>query len=146
MTQLSYVLFALGLAVAASGCRKGGGDLSTQQLSNVVAREQPSLEPCYQAGLERTPYEHEFRIEAKLSIKPDGSVTKVELDQTGLQGMGPCIEQTIRGWRFPEAKAETHASLPLIFRPKVVESLPDNVQIPPGFKILNDPRVPHDTK
>lgn len=143
---MRYASIALLCAVAASGCRKSGGDLSTQQLSEVVTREQPTLEPCYQAGLERTPYEHEFRIEAKLSINPDGTVSKVELDQNGLQGMGPCIDKTIRSWRFPEAKAATHASLPLIFRPKVVESLPDNVQIPPGFKILNDPRVPHDPR
>jgi hypothetical protein len=136
-----YTLSVLAL-MSAGGCRKSGGDLTTQQLSEVVAREQPTLEPCYQAGLERTPYEHEFRIEAKLSVNPDGTVSNVELDQTGLQGMGPCIEKTIRGWRFPQAKAATHASLPLIFRPKVVQSLPDNIQIPPGFEILNDPRKP----
>lgn len=138
-----YTLSALALMLASSACSKSGGDLTTQQLSDVVAREQPTLEPCYQAGLDNTPYEHEFRIEAKLSINPDGAVSKVELDQTGLQGMGPCIEKAIRSWRFPQAKAPTHASLPLIFRPKVVERLPDNVQIPPGFEILNDPRKPH---
>ena len=136
-----FILSVLALALAAPGCKKSGTDLTTEQLTEVVAREQPTLEPCYQAGLERTPYEHEFRIETKLSIRPDGTVERVELDQTGLQGMGPCLEQTIRGWRFPQATASTHASLPLIFRPKVVESLPDNV--PPGFQILNDPRVPH---
>jgi hypothetical protein len=138
-----YTLSVLALIFAGSACRKSGGDLTTQQLSEVVAREQPTLEPCYQAGLDTTPYEHEFRIEAKLAIKPDGTVSEVELDQNGLQGMGPCIEKTIRGWHFPEAKAPTHASLPLIFRPKVVEKLPDNLQIPPGFEILNDPRKPH---
>ena len=138
-----YTLGVLALLCASVGCRKSGGDLTTRQLSEVVAREQPTLEPCYQAGLDNTPYEHEFRIEATLSIKPDGTVSEVELDQTGLQGMGPCLIKTIRGWRFPEAKAPTHASLPLIFRPKVVERLPDDLQIPPGFEILNDPRKPH---
>ena len=131
----------LALTVASAGCRKGAGDLTTQQLSDVVAREQPSLEPCYQQGLERTPYEHEFRIETKLTIKPDGSVAKVELDQNGLQGMGPCIEHSIRGWQFPQAKASTYASLPLIFRPKVVENIPEGV-IPPGFKVLQAPSQP----
>jgi len=142
LNQVLYTLGALALMLAVGACRKSGGDLTTHQLSEVVAREQPTLEPCYQAGLDNTPYEHEFRIEAKLSINPDGSVSNVELDQNGLQGMGPCIDKTIRGWRFPQAKAATHASLPLIFRPKVVDRLPDNVQIPPGFEILNDPRKP----
>lgn len=143
MNKLLYTLSVLTLMLAGTACKKSGGDLSTQQLSEVVAREQPSLEPCYQAGLDNTPYEHEFRIEAKLAINPDGTVSGVELDQNGLQGMGPCIDKTIRGWRFPQAEAATHASLPLIFRPKVVERLPDNIQIPPGFEILNDPRKPH---
>jgi hypothetical protein len=131
------VVLVLALSTS-SGCRKAGGDLSSSQLTDVVAREQPSLEPCYQQGLERTPYEHEFRIETKLTIKPDGSVAKVEMDQNGLQGMGPCIEKTIRTWQFPQAKASTYASLPLIFRPKVVENIPDGV-IPQGFKVLEAP-------
>lgn len=141
MKRIACSVALLAIAITSAGCRKGGGDLSTQQLSDVVAREQPSLEPCYQQGLERTPYEHEFRIETKLTIKPDGSVAKVELDQNGLQGMGPCIEKTLRGWQFPQAKASTYASLPLIFRPKVVENIPDGV-IPPGFKVLQAPSQP----
>ena len=106
-------------------------------MAAVVAREQDSLEPCYQAGLEATPYDHEFRIEAKLKIKPDGSVSKVELDQTGLRGVGPCVSKVILGWKFPTAKAETHAALPIIFRPKVVKTLPEGV-LPPGFQVLQD--------
>lgn len=108
------------------------------QLSEVVAREQPTLEACYQAGLDRTPYDHEFRIQAKLAIRRDGTVEKVELDQAGLQGLGPCLEQTIRTWRFPRAEDDTLASLPIVFRPKVEKVLPENLQLPPGFKVLPD--------
>jgi len=129
-----YCAFVLALA----GCRPSSGeDLSTEQLTAVVVREQASLEPCYQAGLDRTPYEHEFRIEAELRIRPDGSVAQVKLDQTGLQGLGPCIEKTIRGWRFPQARAETRASLPIVFRPKVEKALPENMKMP-GFRVLQD--------
>lgn len=133
-------LAALGLLLTAalfSACRPSGGDLSVQQLSEVVAREQDTLEPCYQAGLEATPYEHEFRIEATLAIKPDGRVSSVKLDQTGLRGVGPCVSKIIMGWRFPTAKAETRASLPIIFRPKVVKTLPEGT-LPPGFQVLPD--------
>jgi hypothetical protein len=123
------------------GCRGAhGGELSTEQLSEVVAREQGTLEECYQTSLEKTPYEHEFRIEAKLSIRRDGSVSKVELDQNGLQGMGPCVERTIRAWQFPKAKAETYAGLPIIFRPKVVNPPPESLNLPPGFRVLQDNR------
>jgi hypothetical protein len=105
-------------------------------MTEVVAREQATLEPCYQSGLQRTPYEHEFRIQAVLEVKPDGSVSNVELDQTGLRGLGKCVEQTIRGWRFPKAQVATRASLPIIFHPKVEQTLPDNVQLPKGFRVL----------
>jgi hypothetical protein len=124
------------LFLAASGCKRSGKDLSVAQLSEVVAREQPTLESCYQAGLDRTPYDHEFRIQAKLSIRRDGTVEKVELDQGGLQGLGPCLEKTIRTWRFPQAEDDTLASLPIVFRPKVEKVLPENLQLPPGFQVL----------
>ena len=124
------------LALSAAGCRRSQKDLTVAQLSDVVAREQPTLEACYQAGLDRTPYDHEFRIQARLSIRRDGSVEKVELDQSGLQGLGPCLEQTIRTWRFPQAEDDTLASLPIVFRPKVEKVLPENLQLPPGFKLL----------
>jgi hypothetical protein len=125
------------------GCRGSSGkDLSVAQLSEVVAREQPSLEACYQAGLDRTPYDHEFRIQAKVSIRRDGTVETVTLDQPGLKGLAPCLEQTIRGWRFPQAEAATLTSLPIIFRPKVEKVLPENLQLPPGFQVLSDDKRP----
>lgn len=124
---------------AATGCHRGSGkDLSVAQLSAVVAREQPSLEACYQEGLDRTPYDHEFRIQAKLAIRRDGSVEKVTLDQNGLQGLGPCVQKAILAWRFPQAEEDTLTSLPIVFRPKVEKVLPENLHLPPGFRVLSD--------
>jgi hypothetical protein len=108
-------------------------------MSVVVAEQQESLQSCYQDGLDRTPYEQEFKLQAKLRIRPNGSVSEVQLDQQGLSGLGKCIEQTIRTWQFPPAKNETRASLPLIFHPKVVKSLPQNFGLPPGFHVVEPP-------
>jgi hypothetical protein len=127
-------------AALMAACRAEGGDLSVAQLTDVVAREQESLEACYQNALDQTPYDHEFRIETRLRIRPDGSVSRVSFDQTGLKGIGPCVEKTIRAWKFPVAKAETRASLPIIFRPKVEKTLPADLQLPPGFKVLKQPQ------
>lgn len=127
------------LCLALIGCAsKPTGDLTAEQMSEVVVREQPALAACYQAGLDRTPYTHEFQVQAALHIRPDGSVAKVELDQTGLSGLGACVERSIRSWHFPQAQAETHASLPIVFQPKVKKELPPNVQLPPGFKVVQD--------
>lgn len=141
MKALAYFLPLLAAALGACG-PKPGEDLSTAQMTQVVEREQPTLQACYQAGLERTPYSHEFRIQAVLDIKPDGSVSKVSLDQNGLQNLGPCVEKAIRTWRFPEAKAPTRASLPIVFQPKVEKSLPENFKLPPGFQVLQEPQKP----
>jgi hypothetical protein len=116
-----------------------GEDLSVAQLSEVVAREQDTLTPCYQTGLDKNPYHHEFQIQAVLKIRPDGKVTHVKLDQTGLPGVGPCLEKAIRTWQFPVAKASTRASLPIVFRPEVVQELPKDFKLPPGFQILPPP-------
>jgi hypothetical protein len=128
------------VTVLLGACRPASGhDLSVEQLSAVVAREQGSLDPCYQTALDKNPYDHEFHIQTTLHIRKDGTVAKVGLDQQGLQGIGPCIEAAIRAWRFPSAEAETHAQLPIIFRPKVVKTLPPNFKLPPGFKVLEGP-------
>jgi hypothetical protein len=126
------------------GCtpKPSGGDLSAEQMSVVVAREQPALASCYQAGLDRSPYEHEFRVQAVLQIRPDGSVANVDLDQTGLSGLGACVKKSIRGWQFPKAAAETRASLPIVFKPKIEKAKPGNFKLPPGFQVLDDEPKP----
>lgn len=124
-----------------AGCHAGHGqDLSVQQLSEVVAREQGSLDQCYQGALDKTPYDHEFQIQATLHIRKDGSVAKVGLNQAGLRGIGPCVENAIRSWKFPPAPEETRASLPIIFRPKVERQLPPDLKLPPGFKVVQPPQ------
>jgi hypothetical protein len=137
----ALIPWAACLAVLGFGCRpKSGGELSVAQLTAVVAREQASLTPCYQNALDKTPYDHEFRIESVLRIRPDGSVADVSIDQAGLEGVGPCVTAAIRTWKFPPAQAETRTRLPIVFRPKVEKALPENFQLPPGFKVLQGPQ------
>ncbi|HEY2735589.1 MAG TPA: hypothetical protein VGI70_16445, partial [Polyangiales bacterium] len=96
---------SLALALfAASACRSKSGELSAAQLSAVVAREQASLAPCYQSALDKTPYTHEFRLQAILRVLPNGNVADVNLDQPGIEGVGPCVQTAIRRWKFPTAK------------------------------------------
>jgi len=130
----AYLFLLLLLWGACS--RASGGDLSIDQLNEVVVREHHSLEHCYQTSLDNTPYEHEFRIQADLRIRPDGQVAELELDQAGLRGLGPCIEKTIRSWHFPPAKTETRARLPIVFQPKVLKAAPQN--LPKGFRVLTE--------
>jgi hypothetical protein len=130
----------LAIFVCAGACRAAAThDLSIEQLSAVIARDQASLDPCYQSALDKTPYDQEFKIQTTLHIRKDGSVAKVELDQQGLRGIGPCLVEAIKAWQFPSAADETHARLPIIFRPKVERTLSPDVKLPPGFKVVQPP-------
>jgi hypothetical protein len=99
----------------------GGGDLTTEQLSAVVEKEQPTLKVCYDEALAKHPLKDEVRMEAMLSITPGGKVDSVELDPPPpLPGLSTCLHDAIGRWRFPQAEKATSTSLPLIFRPEVV--------------------------
>lgn len=100
----------------------GGGDLSTEQLSAVVEKEQPTLKACYDEALAKHPLKDEVRMEAVLRITPGGKVASVELDPPPpLPGLSTCLNDAIGRWTFPSAEKTTSTSLPLIFRPEVVQ-------------------------
>ena len=116
---MAWAVLLLGAA-----CGSKAQDLSTEQLSRVVDANRPSLEACYDAALETHPYKREMRMRAVIEVEPSGKVKKVELDEGGLPGMPKCIEAAILKWQFPQAPDPTHAELPIVFQPEVVEQKP----------------------
>lgn len=115
---LALALIAtLGLSGVACG-KTDPEDLSAQQLSMVINGRRPELQKCYQKALSDNPSRTEVKMHAAIYIHPAGDVFKVEVDEGGLPGMGKCLEETIKAWTFPSAPDETHASLPLVFRPE----------------------------
>lgn len=107
------------LLLGAFACGKADPqDLSTQQLSMVINGRRPELQQCYEQALAKNPSRSEVRMHAAIHIKPDGQVYEVQVDDGGLPGMKECLEQAIGTWSFPTVPDETHASLPLIFRPE----------------------------
>ncbi len=114
------------LLSGALACRDGEiQDLSTEQLSSVVVAQQPSLERCYDAALEKTPYKHAMELQAVIHIEPSGEVDSVQIEGSGgLPGMSVCLRSAIQKWRFPKAPDATHTSLPLHFKPEVKRAGP----------------------
>jgi hypothetical protein len=107
-------------ALLALGCQSNkGGDLSVEQLTAVVAANQDQLKPCYQSALDKQPDSQEFRIQATLHVNKTGEVADVEPERGGLPNVASCVDKVVRTWKFPAAKADTYASMPLIFRPTV---------------------------
>jgi len=122
MTRNGLGLWALvaSVTVACLGCQgKKGQDLTVAQLTSVVAANQEQLRPCYQTALDKEPDTAEFRLQATLHVAKSGEVADVEVERGRLAGLAPCVEKVVRGWKFPSAKADTRAALPLIFRPTV---------------------------
>lgn len=108
-------------------CDAAPRDLTTAQLSQVVAAEQPALKVCFDAALKSHPYDHEVRMQATIHIAPDGSVSGVELDgKGGLPGMSTCVRDSVKRWKFPQASDATHTSLPLIFKRDPPKGGPDS--------------------
>jgi hypothetical protein len=108
------------LTSATSACKPSAGkDLSVPELHEVVAREQPTLTPCYQRALDQKAGKQDIRMQAIIHVRKNGQVAKVSVDDEGLPGMKACVEKAIMLWRFPEAAKDTHASLPIIFSPEV---------------------------
>lgn len=128
MVRRASAALPLGLLALAGACGKTGNDLSVPQLTAVVSSQQETLKPCYQAALDKQPDSTEFRIQATIHVRKDGSVGGVELERGRLPEVNSCIEQTVKGWKFPAADRDTYASLPIIFRP-VIEPM----QSPPKW-------------
>jgi hypothetical protein len=107
-----------GVGVMAACKPSAGADLSVPQLHDVVAREQPTLTPCYQRALDQKPYKQDIQMQAIIHVRKTGHVAKVSVGDEGLPGMKACVEKAIMSWQFPEAAKDTHASLPIVFRPE----------------------------
>jgi hypothetical protein len=134
MTRYAGWLWVLVSLALVPSCKKGK-DLTVEQLTAVIAGQQESLKPCYQAALDKQPDSNEFRIQATLHVAKDGSVQTVELERSPLPNVGPCVEKVVSKWKFPAAEADTYASLPIIFRP-TVESMMEAPRNP--FENEND--------
>lgn len=119
MAVAAALLGVLG-GTTGAGCGETH-DIPEAELSRVVAANRESLKICYDAALERSPYKHEIRIQATIHIEPSGQVSKIELDQEGLPGLGKCLRAAIARWSFPKAEDATHTALPIILQPEVVK-------------------------
>ncbi len=134
------MLLLTGLAA----CQRKLHDLSTQQLSTVVVREQPTLKHCYDEALVTHPYKQEMRLEAQIHIAPSGKVTGVELHGGGgLPGMGACLRYAITRWRFPQAPDPTDTSLPLVFHPEVKPPQPNLDTLRQAFEAVGAQPAKH---
>jgi hypothetical protein len=113
----------------ASG-RKGGkpppgtnDGLTPTQLTPVVSAHREELRSCYDEAMDAEG-PADVTMTVRLRIQPDGSVSRVDVSQTGagaprrlVKRMTTCVRSNVRNWRFPEAGSTTKTQFPLVFRP-----------------------------
>lgn len=78
------------------------GDLSPAAVESMVRARQPSIRACYDQAL-RTNSHLRGKLEIELAVTPNGAVSKVRVHGSSAQaqGIGDCVAQKIRDWRFP---------------------------------------------
>jgi serine/threonine protein kinase len=91
--------------------RLASTQLSSAQLSAVVARSKNMLQRCYSAADNRV-----LKFEVDMEVLPSGAVSSVQIDGD-VPGVDSCIARTVRGWQFPSALEATHTRFPVLLLP-----------------------------
>jgi predicted Zn finger-like uncharacterized protein len=110
-------LRAPGEATKPSGGSGGTGQLTAQQLSEVVLRGRKNLQRCYEVALRGANSDETVRMDVDITISANGNVTNANISGKGLPGMDECIKRTVRMWRFPSSGESTQTRFPVVFQP-----------------------------
>jgi hypothetical protein len=98
-----------------SGGRARGEGLNADQIRNVVAREQRTLQNCWEVAVRGMREVPTVRIDVEVTIGPSGTVTSAHARGPGLGNLPECIERTVLRWRFPQADGPTQTRFPVVF-------------------------------
>jgi hypothetical protein len=92
-------------------------DPAPASIADVVARERPSLQACYERTLSRNRPNPTLRITLGLDVARDGTVTRADAEGAAPTSLLPCVEAAARRWRFGALDAPTSVELPVVFSP-----------------------------
>jgi rRNA maturation protein Nop10 len=95
----------------------GTGQLTAEQLSQVVLNGRKNLQRCYETALRGANTNETVRLDVDIQVSPSGNVTSVRTSGKGLPGMDDCIVHTVQMWRFPMSAEATQTRFPVVFQP-----------------------------
>lgn len=83
------------------------GDVSKQAVTATIRQRMPGLQACYEKALRSNP-NLKGKMAYTITINPQGSVTRVEVDEDTVNdaGVKSCTVAKIKAWRFPSEGAE----------------------------------------
>ncbi|NBD10366.1 AgmX/PglI C-terminal domain-containing protein [Corallococcus silvisoli] len=93
--------------------------LTPADVTSVVVTNQPAIAACVQAFKAGTALEHGGRFQVRWSVDTSGAVSGVAMETEALRGspLAGCIEDQVRGWKFPvhHAALEAPVRYPFVF-------------------------------
>lgn len=93
--------------------------LTPADVTSVVVTNQPAIAACVQAFKAGTALENGGRFQVRWSVDTTGAVSGVAMETAALRGspLAGCIEDQVRGWRFPlhHVALEAPVRYPFVF-------------------------------
>lgn len=92
--------------------------LSPKEVQQVVIANQPAISSCIQRHKEAIPGVSGGKFMVRWFILPSGSTQQVAMETKALKGtaLATCIEDLVRGWKFPKHRTQMGAiRFPFIF-------------------------------
>nr|WP_242589081.1 AgmX/PglI C-terminal domain-containing protein [Corallococcus macrosporus] len=93
--------------------------LTPSDVTNVVVTNQPAIAACVQNFKAGTALENGGRFQVRWSVDTSGSVSGVAMETEALKGspLAGCIEDQVRGWKFPVHRVAMNAPVrfPFVF-------------------------------
>lgn len=93
------------------------GTLSADDVGRVVMQERDGAQQCFVRWAAGRSEASSVRVNAELTIEPDGSVSRAVVQGGGDEhaSLRACMEADMRAWRFPPASSSTAVSVPFVF-------------------------------
>ncbi len=93
-----------------------GEGLNAQQLSQVVNRNKPGLQRCYETSIRGMGAPPSVRLDIDITVGMSGIVTQVNARGNDVAGLKTCIQRSVKRWRFPSSGNLTQTSFPIVFQ------------------------------
>ncbi len=97
--------------------KASGSKLSPAQVRKVISQNRGSvMRGCWAVRKDGPNAPPTARVTLKLTIAPSGAVSRsVAADPPGYPGLGSCVANLARRWRFPAAGSSTSVTFPFVF-------------------------------
>ena len=101
--------------VAIGDPKKPSGPLQPDEVANKIRSKNLALKMCYERALKRDPLLEVPKSWMTVTIGSNGRVTSVVIPKLVGTGLGTCISQRVKSWKFRAGKGTFTGRFPLVF-------------------------------